>query len=172
MKRPNDEHFHLLRILNRMPRNMLKLHGTDNVCEFVLHDLCCSSCFNLKKAAYFVDNPSFNCLKGVAGYEQKEAYSGDIWHDPSAFSEHMKSASFNQKVRNALQYSCKNCQEPDETVMKAIAQDLGMEDFAYCSWDLKHDNHGYLIYQVNKVDEIELEDLISGLCLLGFCPVF
>ena len=55
--------------------------------------------------------------------------------------------------------------------MKAIAEQLGMNEFKYCTWDMKHDNHGYLIYQPNE-QEIELDDLLNGLSLLGFCPIF
>ena len=82
----------------------------------------------------------------------------------------MQSASFNQKVRECVQYSCKNCAYPDEEVMQAIAQDLGMDDFSYCTWDLKSENHGYFIYQPNE--EVEVEELLNGLSLLGFCPIF
>jgi len=171
MKRRHEGDINLLRIIHRLPQNILKMHDTENVCEFVLHDLCCQECFNLQKAAYFVDNPAFNCLKGVAGYECSQAYNGDIWHDPEAFTEHMRASDFNQKVRNAMHYSCKNCQEPDEKVMQDIAIELGMEDFAYCTWDLKHDNHGYLIYQAKEAP-VEPEDLLSSLCFLGFCPIF
>ncbi len=160
-------------VLSRIPRNMLKLHGIDNISEFVLHDLCCKDCFNLYKAAYFVDNPAFDCLKGVVGYNQEEAYcpSRTIWEDEGSFSKHMQATTFNQKVRTCVQYSCKNCDNPDEAIMKAIAEQLGMNEFEYCTWDMKHDNHGYLIYQPNE-QEIELDDLLNGLSLLGFCPIF
>ena len=42
--------------------------------EFVLHDICNPNCFNLQKAAFLVDNPDFDCLKGVAGFSADEAY--------------------------------------------------------------------------------------------------
>ena len=159
-----------LRILNRLPRNILRLQGSENVSEFVLHDLC-SECFAFNKAAYFIDNPAFNCLKGVAGYNHDESYTGEIWQDPESFSNHMQSSSFNQKVRRCMQYSCKNCDQPDEKVLETLAHDLGMENFEYCSWDLKHENHGYLLYEKGGQD-FEVEDLLCGLHLLSFCPVF
>lgn len=162
-----------LRMLSCIPRNMIQLHGNENISEFVLHHLCCKDCFNLRKAAYFVDNPAFNCLKGVVGYDQNEAYHTpmNIWNDAAAFSQHMQDAPFNQKVRNCLQYSCKNCDTPDEQLLKEIATDLGMDSFQYCTWTMKHDNHGYLIYEPNE-HEVEVEELLNGLSLLGFCPIF
>lgn len=162
-----------LRMLNGIPKNMIQMHGTENMSEFVLHSLCCPGCFNLRKAAYFVDNPAFDCLKGVVGYDQNEAFdpSANIWSHGDAFTQHMSNSPFNQKVRNCLQYSCKNCDTPDEHLMQNIARDLGMDTFNYCTWSMKHDNHGYLIYQKND-DEHEHEELINGLCLLSFCPIF
>lgn len=171
MKHSQNEH--VLRILSRLPRNMMKMHGDENISEFVLHELCCKDCFNLSKAAYFVDNPAFNCLKGVAGFKQEEACQLQIpiWDEPSQFSAHMQSAPFNQKVRECVQYSCKNCENPDESIMQEIAKELEMDSFKYCTWDMKHDNHGYLIYQTCD-QEPDLDDLISGLSLLSFCPIF
>lgn len=152
---------------------MLKLHGADNISEFVLHELACKDCFNLAKAAYFVDNPAFDCLKGVAGFAQEEAcqLSIPIWDDPDRFSNHMQSASFNQKVRNCVQLSCKNCATPDEELLHELAMQLGMTNFDYCTWQMKHDNHGYLLYQTcGQLPDKDM--LISGLSLLSFCPIF
>ncbi len=164
---------HILRILSRLPRNMVKMHGNENISEFVLHELCCKDCFNFSRAAYFVDNPAFNCLKGVAGFAQDESCELEvaIWEKPHEFSSHMKSSMFNQKVRDCVQYSCKSCENPDEDIMQEIAKQLGMDQFKYCTWDMKHDNHGYLIYQSCEQDP-DLEDLLNGVSLLSFCPIF
>ena len=61
-------HYTILNTLSKLPRKMLSLKGQENVTEFVLHELCHKNCFNLDKAAYFVDNPDFDCLKGMAGF--------------------------------------------------------------------------------------------------------
>ena len=152
---------------------MLQVHDQDNVAEFVLHELCCKNCFNLCKAAYFIDNPDFDCLKGVAGFAQDEAFSADkpIWVDPGQFTAPMQAAPFNQQVRSCLQISCRNCTTADEVIMQAIADELGLTSFNYCTWNMKHGNHGYLIYQADCTIS-EPEDLIGGVSLLGFCPVF
>ena len=47
----------LLKCLCSIPREMIKLHGTENMTEFLLHHLAQPECFNLIRAALFVDNP-------------------------------------------------------------------------------------------------------------------
>src|SRR5437762_734031 len=92
----------MLLCLTGLPKKMVSLHGAENIGEFVLYDLCNECCFNLSKAAYFVDNPDFNCTKGVAGFSRNEiqnACSG-VWDNPEAFSSCMRNSSFNQKVRH------------------------------------------------------------------------
>src|SRR5689334_18968556 len=91
----------ILNYLNHLPRKMLKFSQEDNISEFVLHALCCQDCFNVDKAAYFVDNPDFDCLRGIAGFSRSEAYpdSYHIWEKPQQFSSHMRTAPFNQQVR-------------------------------------------------------------------------
>lgn len=162
-----------LQILASLPKHMLRMHGQENISEFVLHELACKNCFNFSKAAYFVDNPAFNCLKGIAGYAQDEAceLSVSIWHNPDAFSQHMRTAPFNMKVRSCMQHSCKNCEIADEEVLGELAHKLDMNPFNYYTWDMKHDNHGYLLYQPCG-DHPDQDHLSNGLSLLGFCPIF
>ena len=162
-----------LQILTGLPKNMLKMHGADNISEFVLHELSCKDCFNLSKAAYFVDNPAFNCMKGVAGFAREEAcmLSVPIWDDPDRFSAHMQGSSFNQKVRSCAQLSCKNCATSDELILHDLATRLGMDTFNYCTWPMKHDNHGYLLYQASE-SKPDQDMLMCGLSLLSFCPIF
>ena len=66
---------------------MLSCDNVENMIEFVLHCLCSEDCFNMPKAAYFVDNIDFNCLKGIAGYNHLEKYKEPgIWSKPENFS--------------------------------------------------------------------------------------
>lgn len=165
----------LLNHLNHLPRKMLMLHGADNVTEFVLHELCSCEGFNLERAAYFVDNPDFDCLKGVVGFSSQEAYhdSGAIWENPREFSLHMQKAPFNQKVRSLQRESMRRSGESDEHIVNAIASELGLDNPSYYSWDMKHDNHGILIFQpMNKEVDYNDKHLLNGLSLLSFCPVF
>ena len=66
----------MLHHLAQLPRLMIDVHGRDNISEFILHELCSEPCFNLRKAAYLVDNPDFNCLRGVAGFARIRPIQG------------------------------------------------------------------------------------------------
>jgi len=156
----------MLNCLANLPRKMLLLHGADNITEFVLHDLCHENCFNLKKAAFFIDNPDFNHTKGVAGFSAQEALkTGALWHNPQEFSKHMQSSAFNQKVRSLSHASAAH--------MPELAQTLGFENYAHCRWAMKHDNHGFVLYEkADTQDSFADDHLLNGLSLLSFCPVF
>ena len=164
----------LLHILSSLPKKILLRYDTDRLPEFVLHEIACEDCFNLNKAAFLVDNPDFNCLKGIAGIARSEAFSNgtSIWEDPQRFSVHMRGSEFNDKVRNHLQVSCKKYDSPDDEIFAKIAEMLGMQQFGVCTWDMKYDNHGYLIYEKMNNDDTSCDDYIAhGASLLGFCPI-
>jgi hypothetical protein len=169
----HEELVQILNRLNKLPRKMLRLQEYDNVTEFVLHELCNKQCFDIGKAAYFVDNPDFNLLKGVAGYYQPEAYAGDdMWEQPSKFSAHMQGASFNQKVRRFHHGSMRKNKQSDDAIVQLISQEVGLKDPRYYSWDMKHGNHGLFVYEKSCDGEGCVDYVQEGLCLLGFCPVF
>lgn len=165
----------MLRHLSELPRRMLCIHGRDNMTEFVLHHLCHEDCFNLKKAAYFVDAPDFNVLKGVAGFNRGEQYDDckKMWHSTEEFTEHMRNAEFNKRVRELSQASLKKDKKSDEELAQEIAHNLGFENPCLCIFDMKHDNHGIFIYEKNdKNEQVNENHLLSGLSLLSFCPIF
>ena len=171
-----DRHVQIVDNLRQLPRKMLQLHGRDNVTDFVLHELCSKGCFNIPKAAYFIDNPSFNCLKGIvgiAGHELQEFEN--IWAHPDKFIETVAQSSFNQKVRSFNYESRKNRGHSHEDMAEIVAQELGMKNYGFYAWDLKHDNHGFLVCEKNDNPDDEHpqeEVMIDGLCLLSFCPVY
>lgn len=163
----------MLQNLSRLPRLMINIHGRDNISQFLLHELCSESCFNLRKAAYFVDNPDFNCLRGVAGFSHDQAYPqrDHIWQDPDGFSAHMERSAFNNKVR-AISYSSIK-QTDDQALMHNLAKDLGFCQCANCSWNMRHDNFGLLMYEkADPKDTTGDTYLLDGMSLLGFCPIF
>lgn len=170
----DERHLYMLKHLSELPRKILSMHGHDNVTEFVLHDLCHPHCFNLKKAAYLVDNPDFDCLKGVAGFYDQEAFpQEDIWNNPKDFSHHMQQSSFNQQVRGFEHASYKKNHALSHDTVSAIAHTLTFDKPHFFSWDMKHDNTGILIYQkIGEHDEHKEPDIINGLSLLSFCPIF
>ena len=161
-------------LLSSLPRKILGLYDRENVIEFVLHELGRQDCFDLEKAAYVVDNPDFDCLKGVAGFLRPEAYDlkCDIWSDPDSFSNHMKQSQYNNTVRCYQRESCLKKGRKSNQIVEEIAHDLGFEHPSFYSWDMKHDNHGILLYEKSENAECDCDYLLDGLCMIGFCPLF
>ncbi len=173
-KDPRDKKQRIVHFLSSLPRKILGLHGRGNVVEFVLHELGRQECFDLEKAAYVIDNPDFDCLKGIAGFLRPEAFDlkYDIWADPDDFSEHMKKSEYNKKVRCYQRESCVKKGEKNDQIVKEIAHDLGFEHPFYYVWQMKHDNQGILLYEKHDDAKCDCDYLLDGLCLIGFCPVF
>lgn len=164
----------VLRCLSHLPRMMLLLSERDNVPEFVLHDLCHPTCFNLRKAAYLVDNPDFDCLHGVAGLSHDEINieNEDVWHSPDDFSMSMQLSPFNQKVRDIERASQKRSELSEEELLNELANILGLEQPSACSWNMKHDNYGLLIFEKAAFDDTAADEyLINGVSMLSFCPI-
>lgn len=177
MKSPNplERQHRMLHYLSHMPRRILDLPYDVRATEFVLHDLCHKHCFDIDRAAYFVDNPDFNCLQGVAGFSREEAYPrcDHIWEEPTDFMKHMQHCPFNQKVQQIMRCSIKKAPEADEDLAAEIARELGFKKHQFCSWNMKHDNHGLFVYEPkDENDDLIKEYLIDGVTLLSFCPVF
>lgn len=164
----------IMHSLSCLPRKVLQLHGRDNVTEFILHELGNQDCFNLERAAYVVDNPDFNCLKGIAGYCRPEAYTSEktIWDEPDSFSEYMKNASYNKKVRCFCESSHLKQGETDTQIVEKIAPILGFKNPSFYAWKMKYDNHGILLYEKADQQKCDCDYLLDGLCFIGFSPVF
>ena len=164
----------ILSQLSSLPKKVLSLHGRQHVSDFVLHELCNSHCFDLKKAAYLVDNPDFDCLKGVAGFYDAEAYPVDtMWQNPDLFVSHVEKAPFNTKVRSILKPSRIRSHTSEQETTQMIGDYLGIIKPGFCSWSMKHDNQGILIYETEPNScPVSSEILVNGACLLGFCPIY
>ena len=169
-------HAQIVDNLRRLPRKMLQFHGHDHVTDFVLHELCSKNCFNIPKAAYFIDNPAFNCLKGIVGISGEELQGfEDVWKNPDAFREKIAQSPFNQKVRSFNYESRKNCGHSPEAMAEQVAEELGLKDYGFYMWDMKHDNHGFLVCEKNQAEDADHpheEVMVDGLCLLSFCPIY
>lgn len=164
----------LLRWICSLPKNMVITHGIDNMTEFLLHHLSQQNGFNFSKAAYFIDNPDFNYLKGVAGYHTQQAYKKDHWQTPDLFTEHMKNAPFNQKVRGIEQPTIHAQNKQQTEVTKELNKELSLEAPHSRAWPLKYGNHGILLFELSDDSNADLveEHLDDSLHLFGFCPVF
>ncbi len=161
----------MLKCFTHLPQKILSLQGIDNMTEFVLHTLCDEGCLNLVKAAYFIDNPDFNCLKGVAGFDKSEEYhTKNNLSDHTSFKSHLSSCAFNQQVRTINKPSFKRQEHSQEEVVKRLATELGMRNPLSYSWTIKHDNYGLLLFE-RTFEEESHEEFLNGLSLLGFCPV-
>ncbi len=164
----------MLKQLSSLPRKMVSLHGADKIADLVLHELCQPDCFNLVKAAYFVDNPDFNCFKGVSGLLRSELKDDHVisWDDPALFLSYTFDLPFNKQVRQVTKPSYKKQQCRDQEMAEEIASDLGFNDHAFCSWNMKHDNHGLFIYEKANLADYPIEEhLADALSLLSFCPI-
>ena len=164
----------IMHCLSCLPRKILELQGRENIIEFILHELGREECFNLERVAYVVDNPDFDCIKGVAGYCRLESYhpQKDIWQEADDFSQHMKNSSFNNKIRCFCKPSGIKCGISEQDIIKEIATELGFSHPSYYAWQVKHDNKGILLYEKAEEGECDCEYLLDGLCLIGFCPIF
>lgn len=171
-KDQNRMHEVMLCVTN-LPEQLIKFHGQENMLEFLLHTLCQKSCFNFSKAAYFVDNPDFDHLKGVAGFHHPEKYEHNHWDDPHTFSEHMKQAPFNNQVREIIRASIKRNKHEEKEVINELSKELAFNNVNYLSWPIKYNNHGLLVFETEEDHHEEVKGQMQcGLHLLGFCPVF
>ena len=164
----------LLKCFTQLPQQILSLSDVDNVTEYVLHSLCDEGCLNLSKAAYFIDNPDFDCLKGLAGFNKdEEIYTCDtVLNDEVHFREHMDSCAFNKKVRAINLPSARKLVESQDKCVQRLATILGIRNPMYHTWTIKHDNYGLLIFERAPIEDHTLQqEFLKGLSLLGFCPV-
>lgn len=170
-----QKNYDRIKKISGIPGKIVLLHGRENVTEFVLHDLAGKDCFNFSKAGYFVDNPDFDHLKGIVGYDDSQAFeqAGAIWHNPDLFTRHMQGAPFNKKVRNVLRQSPKRGCLEAQSIVDVVAEELEMNKPQFFCWDMKHYNHGLFVFEPSsKHNDWEEEDLVNALHLLSLCPIF
>lgn len=167
----NNEESRLLNQFGTFSKNMVDHHHLENLSEFVLHDLCSDSGFDIKKAAYLVHNPDFECVKGVAGFHQPESFAQSSWQDHKGFTAHMKQAAFNQQVRAYNQENFPAKEVLDQNI-EEVADYLNMSDPSYHVWNSKHNNQGVFIFEGLAGEELSQGHLRNFLHMLSFCPIF
>ena len=180
-KERNERVQEMLTCITQLPKQIVTLHGRENMTEFLLHTLCLSDCFNLSKAAYFIDNPDFDHLKGISGYHKNESYSSGTtlghWEKPEQFTDHMQRSLFNQTVRSinlsSIRRGSQDHAKDYGKVADQLSSQLDLSHVSFLSWPIKHDNHGFLVFE-SPADESAViqEYLMSAVYLFGFCPVF
>ena len=162
----------LLRQVTQIPTRILRNHDLHGLAGLLLHHLCSGECFNLSKAAYFVDNPDFDQLVGVAGFSRDEAAQGDVWEKPAQQVVQVEEGAFHRTVRGMHHVSItrKGEEAGKSPQVQLIAKELGIENPQIYSWEMKHGNHGVLLYD-GSAQEWEAQDLYNAASLLSFCPM-
>lgn len=168
----------LLCHLSCLPEKIVAAHDVDNLAEFVLYELCHPACFNFKRAAFFVDNPDFDCLRGIVGVSTDEhaLNNQDIWKMYENFSKSMKDSSFNASVRAVSGASMAKSGLPVEQEVTKLLTLLPFKNPEWRSFKTKHGNRGILIFErtglEQDLDQVISDHILSGAALLAFCPIF
>ncbi|MGB8467887.1 MAG: hypothetical protein WCE21_02695 [Candidatus Babeliales bacterium] len=165
-----------LLFFNKMPEKIITLHNQDKhgaIAEFILYDLAHDKVFQLDKAAYLVDNPAFNCLKGVSGIARKEQgmkQFQDIWQEAESFNAFMKQSPFNQQVRGINTISV--LADDQARQLDDIADELHLKNPVCVRWPMKYNNNGILLFEREEKLSPELQEhLADGLHVLGLCHI-
>jgi hypothetical protein len=160
----------LLYHLGSLPKLMLNHHMREDLIVFILHELCSENGFGLGKAAYFINNPDFKCLKGIAGHHSIEAYKGLSSQDHESFSKHMSQAQFHNQVRSHQDNHILNIS--DKTSFNALQDRFEFEQLGSHVWNLKHNNQAIFLFEKQNYDKIVDDHLFDFVQYLGFCPVY
>lgn len=170
------EHQFLMENIFRLPHKILQNYYVDALPQMTLHELGHKDCFDLKRAVYLVDNPDFDHLMGVAGFSKGECkyHKNNIWQEPCKFCDDMKPANFNNDVRKFLKQSLKrkdiDLNNADD--VKELGRGLGLEDPHYFAWNMKHGNHGILIFDEDQtLCPWGRNLLVSAAALLSLCGI-
>jgi len=164
----------LIDVVTGLPHKILRHHTLDGLSQMVLHELGHESGFGFDKATYLIDNPDFDHLLGVAGFDRQECqmHKQNIWDQPECFCKDMESASFHTRVRNILNnsFSRKDINLNEAHDIKALGVELGIKDPHFFSWNMKHGNHGLLIFERNENICLWRQGLLKNMsALLSMC---
>ncbi|MGC2310677.1 MAG: hypothetical protein WA432_03595 [Candidatus Babeliaceae bacterium] len=166
MKHTSPNHHQILTNLSALPRKILSAYDAKNLSQLVLHDLCDEHCFNIPKAIYLVDNPDFNCLNGIAGFQKEKKYPDNAWENPEKFSQFIQAHPLHQKVRSFSSASLSSDNQQKE--LDSIAQAFDLSNPHFYIFGMKNDNQGIVLFEQPKQP---LDDLLHSFSLLGFCPL-
>ena len=144
----------VLEKLTGIPGKILLHHEVQDLPQLVLHDLSHDDVFGFDKAVYLIDNPDFDCLKGVAGYSRHECkfHKHDVWQNPANFHQDMQAADFNSQLKQFLRNGIKrkDVDTHDEDDLTALGQSLGLQNPKFLTWPMRHGNHGILIFETSE----------------------
>lgn len=166
----------LVEILAHLPHHIVKHHYDDHLSNFVLYEI--SKGFGLTKAAYMVDNPDFDHLRGVAGYcnKQMQTPHSDIWSNIESVRGDLIQKPFQDNIGKHMGQSVKRKQVPGaESVahlqeLSDLAKTWGMENPACLVWESKHGNHGVFVFEKGSQIGVWRYSLLGRIvALLSLC---
>jgi hypothetical protein len=167
-----NDHNLVSRLLD-LPNKILSNHESNELAHMILHEIGHDDAFAMHKAGYLIDNPDFNCLKGVAGYDKNECqfHKENIWENPALFADDMKQASFNQQISTFFHKSLchKRSDSLDEDAIRLLCDKLDIHNPALLTWKMKHGNHGILLYEESHNHKHYRDLLHHVVALLGLC---
>ena len=166
----------LLGTLLNMPSKIMQHYDVNGLVQMVLHELAHDKHLAFKRATYLVDSPDFDCLRGLAGFCREECrlHQQDLWQDPHHFASAMREASFHASMQKLLGASLhkNHLDAAHKDNLLAFGKALGMEAPEVYVWNLKHGNHGILLYEENSAvaaEKTTKQALDHASALLGLC---
>jgi hypothetical protein len=170
----NREDYEIIDIVTKLPHKILKHHEVPGLAHIVLHDLAHESGFGLEKAAYFVDNPDFDHMVGVAGFCKNECHlhKKNVWNEPHNFKQDMEQAEFNTIIRGVFKnsFNKKHIDTHDFHEISDLGQAVGITNPSFFTWNMHHGNHGLLIFEPSKEISVWRHSLLSNVvALLSMC---
>lgn len=167
----NDNNFDIFSCLIQLPKQILSHSNVEGLHGLILKYLASKKFFNFDKAAYFLDNPSFNCSKGIAGFHLKDFKDDeewlDLWECPEKQNKCIEKAEYNQKIKNL---SCNSlsilAKKSEQSLLNFAKQKLEIKQPSFLFSNVKNGNVGILFYEDNKknLDKFLFE---SATALLG-----
>lgn len=163
--------------LSKLPHKILQHHHLSKLSHMILHELGHDNCFGFNKAIYLVDNPDFDHLIGVAGFHKEECcqHKNNIWESPKNFEKLLQESKFHNKVKKVIRQSLRRKKDIDLSStddLQKLGKCVGMESPDFFWWDMKHGNHGILIYETNKkLCEWQRGLLNNMAALLSLCGI-
>ena len=171
-----SEQISLVDRIATLPHKILEHHHLGELSQMLLHELGHNDTFGLKKAVYLVDNPDFDHLLGSAGFCEKECplHKPNLWAEPNSFSSDMKDAHFHNDIRKFLRQSLKrqDINLNDARDIDELGRSMGLDNPQFFSWNMKHGNHGLLIFEKDQeMTPWHRRMFMNAAALLSLCGI-
>lgn len=163
---------HILSKIRSVTQYIAQHHDCTHLAASVLHELCDPACFPLQRVAYFIDNPDFDRLQGVAGIDASHRiHHSSIWQEQEAFAQYLERHTFHQNVRSITWGSAHKRNQKIPEAIEEMAQIIAVSEPSWHIFPAKHGNTGILIFQPHQTLDIMNDYIAIGSSLLGLCPI-